>query len=171
MQSTNKVLCNFDQQLTELEKYTARANLGTFGLYGIQASSTTHTLTQTEAQNGQFFFSKSAAKPGLYLLSLHLYVSPDGTKPNENIVPLWIGIRRNYSGGSTNAVTGYTADLVRVENNSPWQCRIDIFQMITDARIESLDFIIDFEDWKIPQNTPVQCDVGGVFIGNIEPTP
>lgn len=30
MQSTNKVLCNFDQQLTELEKYTARDNTCAF---------------------------------------------------------------------------------------------------------------------------------------------
>ena len=172
MQSTNKVLCNFAQGLTELEKYTARGNLGTFGMYGIQANSTTHIVTQTESQNGQFFFSKSTAKSGLYLLSLHLYIAPDGTKPNDNIVPLWIGVRRNYNGGSsTNAVLGYTADLVRVENNGPWQCRVDIFQFITDPSITSLDFIIDFEDWKIPQDTPVQCNVSGVLIGNIDPTP
>lgn len=171
MQSTNKILCNFNQGLTELEKYTARNNLGTPSMYEVQARSTTHTVTQTEAQNGQFFFSKSAAKPGLYLLSIQFYISPDGTKPNENVIPLWIGVRRNYSGGSTNSVIGYTADLVRVENNGPWHCRVDIFQMITDSRIESMDFIVDFEDWKIPQNTPVECRVSGVLIGNIEPTP
>ena len=170
MQSTNKILCNFDQQLTELEKYTARGNLGTFGMYDIQASSTTHTVDQTESQNGQFFFSKNTTQTGLYQLSVHLYVSPDGTKPNDAIVPIWLTVRRNYSGGSTNSVGYYTADLTRLEQNGPWHCRLDIFQMITDSRIESLDFIIDFEDWKIPQNTPVRCDVSGVLIGNIEPS-
>ena len=172
MSNQNKVLCNLDQQLTELEKYTARGNLGTFGMYDIQANSTTHTVTQTEAQNGRFFFSTNATKSGLYLLSVHLYISPNGTKPNDNVIPLWIEVIRNYNGGSrTNAVIGYTADLVRVENNGPWHCRLDIFQFITDPTITSMDFIIDFEDLKIPQNTPVKCDTTGVLIGNIEPTP
>lgn len=169
MQSTNKVLCNFDQQLTELEKYTARGNLGTFGLYEIQPSSTTHTVDQTESQNGQFFFSKGTTQGGLYQLSLQLYISPDGTKPNESIIPLWIGVRRNYSGGSMNSVIGYTTNLTRLEQNGPWQCRIDIFQMITNSAIMSMDFIIDFEEWKIPQGTPVECRVSGVLIGNIIP--
>lgn len=171
MQNTNKILCNFDQQLTELEKYTARANLGTFGMYEIQPSSTTHTVNQTESQNGQFFFSKGATQAGLYQLSVQLYISPDGTKPNDSIVPLWIGVRRNYSGGSMNSVIGYTTNLTRLENNGPWQCRIDMFQMITNSAITSMDFIVDFEDWKIPQGTPVECRVAGVLIGNIEPTP
>lgn len=166
MQSMNKVLCNFAQGLTELEKYIARGNLGTFGMYGIQANSTTHTVTQTEAQNGQFFFSKTTTKSGLYLLSVQLYISPDGTKPNDNVIPLWIDVRRNYSGGSMNSVIGYTADLVRIENNGPWQCRLDIFQFIIDPTITSMDFIISFEDYKIPQNTPVQCNASGVLIGN-----
>lgn len=172
MQNTNKVLCNFNQQLTELEKYTARANLGVYTLYEIQPSSTTHTVDQTESQNGQFFFSRTGvSKVGLYQLSIQLYISPDGTKPSDSIVPLWIGVRRNYSGGSMNSVIGYTTNLTRLENNGPWQCRIDMFQMIVNSAITSMDFIIDFEDWKIPQGTPVECRVTGVLIGNIEPTP
>lgn len=171
MQSTNKVLCNFNQGLTELEKYTARGNLGTFGLYEIQPSSTTHTVDQTESQNGQFFFSKSTTQSGLYLLSLNFYIAPDGTHPNNNIVPLWLNVRRNYSGGSMNSVPGYTLDLTRLEQNGPWQGRIDIFQMIALDNLASLDFIVDFEDWNLPQGTPVQCSVGGVLIGNINPTP
>lgn len=171
MSKQNKVLCNIDQQLTELEKYTARANLGTFGMYDIQPSSTTHTITQTEATSGQFFFSYEATQAGLYLLSLHLYISPAGTKPNENVVPLHITVERNYSSGGTNAVVGYTADLTQLEQNGPWQTRIDIFQTITSQDLTSLEFIVNFEANKIPQDTPVRCYVTGVFFGNINPTP
>lgn len=170
MQSTNKVLCNFDQQLTELEKYTARANLGTFGLYEIQPSSMTHTVDQSESQNGKFTFSKGATAAGLYLLSIQLYISPDGTHPNDSIIPLWIDVTRHH-GGTTNSVIGYTTNLTRLESGGPWQCRIDILQMDTNHDITSMDFSVMFEDLKLPQGTPVECRVTGVLIGNIEPTP
>lgn len=171
MQSTNKVLCNFDQQLTELEKYTARANLGTFGLYEIQASSTTHTIDQTEASDGQFVFSRTGVSgPGVFLLSILFYISPYGTKPNENVIPLWVSVRRNKTGGAHNDVVGYTVDLTRLEQNGPWQGRLDIFQTVTE-KLENMEFFVDFEPYKIPQNTPVECRVSGVLIGNIELTP
>lgn len=169
MRSLNKVLCNFDQQLTEHEKYTARENLGVQTLYEIQPSSTTHTVDQTESQNGRFVFSKGATQPGLYLLSIQLYVSPDGTHPNDNIIPLWIDVTRHH-GGATNSVVGYTTSLTRLDSNGPWQCRLDILQMDTDSAITSMDFGVNFEDLKIPQGTPVACRVTGVLIGNIEPS-
>lgn len=168
----NKILCNFDQQLTELEKYTARGNLGVFTLYEIQSSSITHTVDQTEAQNGNFSFSRTGvSKVGLYLLSVQLYISPDGTKPNDSIVPIWLDITRHYSGGEQNTIDGYTADITRLEQNGPWLCRLDIFVLNTRSDLASLEFDINFEDWKIPQNTPVECRVTGILIGNIEPTP
>ena len=171
MSKQNKVLCNLDQQLTKLQKYTARANIGTFRMYDIQPTSTTHTIDQTEAANGQFSFSKVEAQAGLYLLSLHLYISPAGTKPNDSVVPLHITVDRHYSGGSSNAVVGYTADLTQLEQNGPWQTRIDIFQTITTQDLTILEFEVNFEANKIPQGTPVRCYVTGVFIGNTKPTP
>lgn len=171
--SINKVLYNIDQraETTDAEKKTARDNIGAPGLYDIPPSSTTHTIDQTEATSGQFIFSKEATQAGLYLLSLHLYISPAGTKPNENVLPLHITVERKYSGGTSNAVVGYTADLTQLEQNGPWQTRIDIFQTIESQNLTSLEFIVNFEANKIPQGTPVRCYVTGVLIGNIEPTP
>lgn len=167
--SINKVLYNIDQraETTEAEKKTARDNIGALGLYDIPPISTTHTIDQTEATSGLFFFSMGVTEAGLYLLSLHLYISPDGTKPNENVVPLHITVERNYSGGSTNAVVGYTADLTQLAQNGPWQTRVDIFQTINSHDLTSLEFIVNFEANKIPQGTPVRCYVTGVHIGNI----
>lgn len=170
MSKQNKVLCNLDQQLTELQKYTARANIGTFGMYDIQPTSTTHTIDQTEAAKGKFSFSKGETHAGLYLLSLHLYISPAGTKPNDSVVPLHITVGRKYSGGTSNAVVGYTADLTQLDQNGPWQTRTDIFQTIDSQELTSLDFDVIFEANKIPQGTPVQCYVTGVLIGNIDAT-
>lgn len=171
MSKQNKVLCNIDQQLTELQKYTARTNIDSFGMYDIQSTSTTHTIDQTEAANGQFSFSKGETQAGMYFLSLHLYISPAGTKPNDSVVPLHITVVRNYSGGTSNAVVGYTADLTQLEQNGPWQTRIDIFQDITSQDLTSLEFEVNFEANKIPHGTPVRCYVTGVLIGNINPTP
>lgn len=164
----NKVLYNIDQrsETTDAEKKTARDNIGAPGLYEIQPSSTTHTVDQTESQNGQFTFSVGATQPGLYLLSIQLYVSPDGTHPNDNIIPLWIDVTRHH-GGTTNSIVGYATNLTRLDSNGPWQCRLDIFQMDTDSAITSMDFEVNFEDGKIPQGTPVKCRVTGVLIGNI----
>jgi hypothetical protein len=167
----NKVLCNFNQGLTELEKYTARGNLGTFGMYDIQSTSTTHTVTQTESNNGYFSFSKGATASGLYLLSLHLYIAPDGTHPSDNVIPLHISVTRHYSGGGTNAEVGYTADLTKLAQNGPWETRLDLFQTIENLGLTSFDFTFQFEANKIPQGTPIKCYATGVLIGNIEPTP
>lgn len=168
----NKVLYNIDQraETTDAEKKTARDNIGAPGLYDIPPSSTTHTVDQTESQNGRFVFSKGTTQAGLYLLSIQLYVSPDGTHPNDNIIPLWIDVTRHH-GGTTNSIVGYATNLTRLDSNGPWQCRLDIFQMDTDSAITSMDFEVHFEKLKIPQGTPVACRVTGVLIGSIEPTP
>ena len=171
MQNTNKILCNMAQSLTDAEKYRARLNIGTHAIYAVQPSSETHIIGQTEASDGQFIFSRSGVSgPGLFLLSLHFYIDSAGTKPNENVIPVWVTVRRNKSGGGKNAVTGYTADITRLDQNGPWHGRFDIFQVVTD-KLTAMDFIVNFEPYKIPQNTPVVCEVTGAMIGNVEPTP
>jgi hypothetical protein len=171
MQPTNKILCNMAQTLSDAEKYQGRTNIGTFGLYSIQPTSTTHTIDQTESGNGYFSFTKGATASGLYLLSLHLYIAPDGTHPSDNVIPLHISVTRHYSGGGTNAEVGYTADLTQLAQNGPWETRLDLFQTIENIGITSFDFTFQFEANKIPQGTPINCYATGVLIGNIEPTP
>lgn len=170
MNDTNKVLCNIAQTLTPQTRYQARDNIDTVTVYDVKAISTSHTVTQQEAQNGEFSINVLIRTPGLYLISPCLYISPNGTRPNENVVPFRVNVRRNYSDSSHNSVFGYTADLTRLDQNGPWWGRFDLFLNVVQSTITSLDFFFQFEPYKIPQNTPIDVSFSMNIIGNIDPS-
>lgn len=165
MSASNKLIFSLAQNLTDSEKYQGRANIGALSKYRILPVTLNHTVTQQEAASGQFSFSVNATQAGLYLLSLHLYVSPDGTKPNENLVPLLLDVTRHSSSGGSGSLSNYATTLTRLEQNGPHSCRVDIFQNVYE-QLSSLEFVVNSEPYKIPQNTPVKFDFFGAVLGN-----
>ena len=169
MQSTNKVLCNFDQQLTELEKYTARANIGTFGIYAVSATEQSETVGSGSVN--LVYTVGSALKVGVYLLTVNLRVDSGGTTPYDKAVPCFIHVDMNRSGGGVTPVSTFTNALTKEESSGNYELGMSVTLPVTITDATSFRFNFEFEIGKVPQGTVVKFNASGMLIGNIEPTP
>ena len=169
MQNTNKILCNFNQGLTELEKYTARANLGTFGMYDITEAEQSQTVGGGSV-NLQYTVG-SALHKGVYLLNINLSVSPDGSVPTDKAVPCVIFVDMNRSGGGVTPVSIFTGSLTRIESSGGYELGMSVMLPVDVDNALSFRFNCEFEIGKLPQGTVVNFNANGVLIGNFDPTP
>ena len=170
MQSTNKVLCNVNQELTELEKYTARGNIAALAAYGIATSTRTITVDQTSSNNGTFISTIGNSKPGIYLLNVNLHVD-SGTMPSDRSIPFRLYIDCELEGGGVSGQNIFTGVMTKHDSDNTYYLAMSVLVQIKRTDTTGIRFIFTCEAWKIPQGTALKLDVGGVLIGNIEPTP
>lgn len=169
MHSTNKVLCNFDQQLTELEKYTARANLGTFGIYAVSATEQSETVGSGSVN--LVYTVGNASHAGTYLLNLNLTVDSNGTVPTDKAVPCVIFADLNRPGGGVSPLPTFTSALTRIESTGGYILETSVMLPVHIEDSTSFRFVFEFEAGKLPVGTVVKFNANGLLIGNIEPTP
>lgn len=170
MQSTNKVLCNFDQQLTELEKYTARANLGVLASYSIVTATKTIPVDQIASNNGAFFADIAQTERGIYLLNVNVHID-SGTTPNERTIPFNLYIDFEVEGGGVSGSNHFTGIMTKHDSDNIWYLAMTAVVVISRSDVTKMRFSFTCESNKIPQGVNLKLDVGGMMFGNIEPTP
>ena len=169
MQSTNKVICNFDQQLTELEKYIARDNIETFGIYDITAQEQSETVGGGSIN--LTYTVGSMLHKGIYLLNVNLQVDAGGTVPTDKAVPCVIYVDMNRPGGGVSSVSTFTHALIREESTGNYKLGMTVMLPVNVADSTSFRFNFEFETGKVPQGTVVKFNANGKLLGNVEPTP
>lgn len=160
MQSTNKVLCNFDQQLTDDEKAQARANIGAIVKAYYTAEVLTHNISANDAQNGYFgitYPSSAQMFSGLLLCNVELTVGA-GSGLGNAVNPVVLRIKLTDSNSVEHTDTVSTGVLCRTGNNQDWRYVGTFFfdfSRVSQYQFVSMKIEVDTGPYIIPQNTDV----------------
>lgn len=155
MQSTNKVLCNFDQQLTDDEKAQARANIGACTIASQFVLSGTHTITSSEASNGTFEIAHTlldSQKGKIWLESIGLTTTQS---LNDNVVPMTLNHKYTYSGGGQNIDSPKTGIFAKVKNTVYFGVDMNNDMSL----VTGVSYVFNFDTYKIPENTVINYEI------------
>lgn len=155
MQSTNKVLCNMAQTLSDAEKAQARANIGACAITSQFVLSGSHTITSAEASNGYFEIEHTllnSQKGKIWLESIGLITT---SSLSDDVVPITVHHRYTYDEGGQNIDSPKTGIFAKVKNSTTFG--VDLTNMM--SLVTGVSYVFNFGVNKIGEGVVINYEI------------